>query len=134
MPRKPRDPGNPLSPSSPQVNVKLPDALARWLAGAAEARGVTKSELARELMERGRMHLAIESGAVDGDMDYNRDVLDRRVEYALRHLEAQLMDHAPMDPNGAVVAARRGARFLAQWADERALRDGLPLAATTTGA
>ena len=117
MPRKPKDPENPVSGNS--LTLKMPDGLYLRLRDMALDWGVTRGELARDLMERGLVHLAVERGPVGGEDD--RPLLEQQVEYALMRLEAVLTEHAPADPAGAVVMARGGARFLAQWADERAL-------------
>lgn len=128
MPKPPKDPDNPLRSSGQTITVKLSDAFYERLAGRAIAWGITRSELARNLMERGEVHLAVEQGPA-GNVEDDRSLLEQRMEYALMHLEAVLTEHAPADPAGAVVMARGGARFLAQWADERALRAGLVLPA-----
>lgn len=122
MPRKPKDPDNPVTGKT--VTVKLPGASYIRLRDLAEARGVTRGEFGRELLDRGMTHLVVETGPVSGDVEDDRRLLDHRVDYALLHLKAVLIDHAPADPAVAVVAARRVSRGLAQWADEQALMNG----------
>jgi hypothetical protein len=133
MPRKPKDPDNPLSSGGATVTIKLHQRLEDEFMRRVQERGTTRGELGRELLERGLLHLAVETGPMPDDSDDARAQLDYRVTYGLEMLLMVLSEHGAADPAGAVVTARRGARVLAQWADDRALSNRLYLPAADRG-
>lgn len=128
MPRRAKDPGSPLTARGPQVNIKLTAGMDGRLERLAGERGQSRGEVGRDLLERGYLHLAWEAGP-SGDTDGDRDLLAQQVDYMGAHLTLVLSGHSQLDPEGAVVAARNAARYLAGWADDRALNAGLLLPA-----
>lgn len=132
MPRSPRDPDNPLSSRGKTLVLKLTDSLDDELTAVCAQREQSRAEVGRELLQRGLNHLAIESAPLNSAEDA-RPVFEREVEYAWNRLSLVFADQALTDPGGAVVSARRLARALAQWADEKAESNGLLLDRMTGG-
>lgn len=126
MPRKPKHPDSPLSARSPQVNIKLTESMNERLDDLCRHNGQSRGEVGRDLLHRGYLHLAREAHhGTDGD----RELLGQELDYIGAHLTLVLSGHSQLDPEGAVVGARNFARYVASWADERALDARLALLA-----